>query len=621
MNRIYQGRVAGVEIPIKVTLPTTRAFFDMLKDLEQLELVPARFQTTDGLSELRQHFSFPEQNDKLLIAIRRTQGHLADLISQHWRIVKPEKPAQTEDALQELKEQNRYPVLALMAADASCRDELIKLLHERIVLFRQLIQKLLPVLTERILPVRHKAWQFVQHPDSQHFPDCHLLQSVENNAERANKFLRGQRGISMARIEQLSELRRRWQSLNQSLRRKIGERPLTAAQMREKPIPDPCPTILRRLEEIRDQRVNQIAHLILAEALGLRLQIPEKGKEERRDCDIHGEYKRVPGLEPADFIVLEHLNRYKANQGRAKSENTRLMQWCHRQVVAKIKELAETFGIPVLETPAAYSSRFCSLTGVAGFRAVEVGLADREDYRWRKLLAEAEEKGNEASVEAKGAKKLFQWLEQANAGRERKEMRTMLAPQIGGPFFVTAINVKHPAPNPKRLEKQKARSLKLKIPLTPFWVSPIQADVGAATTLALRAVAHPSCADIHHRVRSERIPAKKNDSDQTTAEDTYRTREKRRFGESQPKILSRGDKPLPKERNPNLFYDRQEVAEFDRVRLENEAEGKYPYATGRGLWKRVNDWKFQWERCEELNKERGENWRVKLSEVPNNIEK
>ena len=59
------------------------------------------------------------------------------------------------------------------------------------------------------------------------------------------------------------------------------------------------------------------------------------------------------------------------------------MKWCHRAIMLKVKMLAEPFGIPVLETPAVYSSRFCSLTGIAGFRASEVGWNDRDEFRWR----------------------------------------------------------------------------------------------------------------------------------------------------------------------------------------------------------------------------------------------
>ena len=53
--------------------------------------------------------------------------------------------------------------------------------------------------------------------------------------------------------------------------------------------------------------------------------------------------------EPADFIVIEDLSRYRASQGRAPRENSRLMKWCHRAVRDKLKELCEPFGIPVLE--------------------------------------------------------------------------------------------------------------------------------------------------------------------------------------------------------------------------------------------------------------------------------
>lgn len=573
----------------------TSAFLKMLHNLGQAELLPEALRTENKLADLQKQFSFPEQNDKLLIAIRFTQGHLADMISQHWRLVKPEKATQTDDALQELKEQDHYPEVRAMAGDPSRRDELVKFLNDRIGQFRELVQKHLLTLTERILPMRGRAWKFDWHDDTKNFRDCHVLRSVAQETV-CNKWIRGQRGISMARIEQLSELRRRWQSLNQSMRRKIGERPLTAAEMRAKPIPDPCPTILRKLEEIRDQRTNQIAHQILAEALALELRLPQKDKKERQAADIHGEYKRASGKTPVDFIVLEHLARYKANQGRAKSENTRLMQWCHRAVVAKIKELAETFGIPVLETPAAYSSRFCSLTGVAGFRAAEVSLADRDEYRWQKLLKEAEEKGDTASPDAKTAAKLFRLLEEANRGRIGKEKLTLLAPQIGGPIFVTAVDVPHPAPNPKRLKRKEGQQSLL--------VAPIQADLNAAVNLAFRAISHPDCADIHHRIRSKRI-----------AEDIYLTQERRRFGENQPKIIRKDNNPLPKERNPNIFYDAHGTAQFDRVRLESEAAGQFPYATGRGLWKRLNDPDFQWDRCTALNKERLENWGIQLSTV------
>lgn len=561
----------------------TCQFRDILTGLGYEELIPDEYRTEAAVPKLRRLFSFPEQNDKLLVALRWTQRHLADLISQHWRLLRPEKPEQTEAALKELREQKRYPEIATVAADLARRTELIEFLHHRVTELRRLVQEHLLNLTERIIPLRERRWEFVPHPQAEHFSGCHLLQFTEKGKGAKDKRLPGQRGLSTARIEQLSELRRRWQSLNQSLRRPIGEPPLTAAEMRANPIPDPCPDILRKLDDIREQRVNQTGHMILAEALGLQLREPQRNREERERADIHGEYKVV--RPPVDFIVLENLDRYKANQGRAKSENSRLMQWCHRAVVDKIKELAEPFGIPVLETPAAYSSRFCSITGIAGFRAVEVSLHDRQDYRWRRLLREADEKLGDASGEAKRAKELFAMLEQVNVGRSGKELHTLLAPQPGGPIFVTAKLLPHPAPNPKRKNADRT-------------IVPLQSDINAAANLALRAIAHPACADIHHRIRT----AWDEDSG------FYRTKEKRRFGDDQPVVHVRPGDSLPKERNPNLFYDPWQLAEFDRAKLKTDDSPEFMFSSGRGLWKKVNDSTFQWARCMEINAQRSRDW-------------
>ncbi len=142
---------------------------------------------------------------------------------------------------------------------------------------------------------------------------------------------------------------------------------------------EPCQLLLEKIDRMKEQRINQTAHLILAEALGLRLREHEITPQEREDRDIHGEYEKIPGREPVDFIVIENLDRYLTSQGRGPSENSRLMKWAHRAVREKIKMLAEEpFGIPVVEAAAAYSSRFCAITGVAGARCEE--RAKLDDY-------------------------------------------------------------------------------------------------------------------------------------------------------------------------------------------------------------------------------------------------
>ena len=429
--------------------------------------------------------------------------------------------------------------------------------------------------------------------------DCHLLRQTSDRTGPKDAKLRGQRGLSIARIEQLSELRRRWQSLNQSLRRPIGERPLTASEMRNDPIPDPCPDILNRLENIREQRVNQTAHLILAHALGLKLRAPQMSRDHRLATDTHGEYQVANA--PVDFIVLEDLSRYLSEQGRARSENTRLMKWCHRAILHKLKMLAEVFGLPVLETPAAYSSRFCCLTGVAGFRATEVSWEDREKFPWRDLLETDRVKLDQESLsvdrnkskkeaierrraEVDSAQRIFADLERISISD--RPHRTLLAPRSGGAVFVPAKDMVETG---KGLRKTR----------------PIQADLTAAVNLALRAVASPACAAVHHRLRTER------------KKQAIVTREPRRFGKEKVAIVPEKEGGLPKERNSNFFYDRAGVAEFGRARLGLDAEeASFIYASAPALWSKVNDRTWQWQRCHTLNAERMRRWEDKEDQIP-----
>ncbi len=557
--------------------------FTMLSALNQSELL----REVPDMDSLKQRFSLPEQNDKLLVALRRTQNWIATCVSWHWKLTHPDSEQQRQSALEQIREQERMRVWRDLADGKESRlAELRDVLHRHISEQRQLAQQQLLRLTGRILPLRRSVWEWVPHPEK---PDCHLLRQTPEGTGQEKAKLRGQRGLSMARIEQLSELRRRWQSLNQSLRRRIGEKPLTASEMRNDPIPDPCPDILNKLENIREQRVNQTAHLILAQALGLRLRQPEISAKSRRVADIHGEYELV--RPPVDMIVVEDLARYLSDQGRAKSENTRLMKWCHRAITLKLKMLAEPFGIPILETPAAYSSRFCSLSGVAGFRAAEVSWNDRHKFRWRVLLQEdaaARAENKKPSPNAAHAANLFARLKTISISDAPN--RTLLAPQSDGPIFVTAKPIPHPAPAPNR--KQSGNNA----------ILPMQADLNAAVNLALRAVAHPAAANIHHRLRTERRKGTKNQAD------AFLAREPRRFGKDKVSIFIREGDSLPKERNTNLFYDKYRIAPFGRARLETDANGEFVYASGPGVWKTVNDREKQWERCMAINKVRLREW-------------
>ncbi len=502
-------------------------------------------------------WSFPELNSKLLVVARRGQSWLARLHRWLWMLGDENK---RERALGELLEQERQEAWR-KRAEAKDVLALQQSLTAEIQRLNGLLPEQLVLLANRCLPLRNRKWAWNQHPDKAFAEKgCHLLEMVE--APSHLPLLAGQRGISFERIGQLEELRRRFQSLNRVLQRELGAAPKSGRELRDDLVPDCCPDILAKLDRVKEQRVNQTAHLIVAQALGVQLRKHQTPERERADRDLHGEYEIMPGRKPVDFIVLEDLSKYLSSQARGRGENVRLMKWCHRQVTAKVKELCEPFGLPVLETPAAYSSKFCSRTGVAGFRGVEVTLKDQQSFPWSKRL-------EENSVEVA---ELFRWLETASAGHQNKQPRCLLAPMSLGPLFV---------------------------PVTPQ--APImQADINAAINLGLRATAAPNAHEIHVRIRSEA----KDGQFRVRAQSK---REQARWGNEPPpiKMLDETQRvALAREGgHPNFFVDPLKAATFDRAEVEGLG---LPVASGRGLWKSVRD--AEWKRCREINLERMRRW-------------
>jgi hypothetical protein len=510
-------------------------------------------------------WSFPELNGKLLRVVGRAQGWLARCHRWLWMLG---DESRRERAHAELLEQERRPDWR-PRAEAKEVGPLLKLIKGEIGRLNSFLPEQLVRLANRCAPLRGRKWAWNKHPDAEFSKEgCHLLEMVE--ATDHKPLIAGQRGLSLERIEQLEELRRRFQSLNRALQRVPGTAPKSGREMRNDPLPDCCPDILDKLDRTKEQRVNQTAHLIVAQALGVRLRPHQASVEERAAKDLHGEYEPIPGRKPVDFVVLEDLSAYLSSQTRERKENLRLMKWCHRQVTDKVKELCQAFGIPVLETPAAYSSKFCSRTGVAGFRAREIRNEDRNTFPWRKRLADGDESTRE----------LFDWLAKANEGRANRVPRTLLVPMPLGPLFVPAAS---------------------KLPV-------MQADINAAINLGLRAIAAPEAHAIHVRIRSETTGGQF----QVRAESK---REKARWGNRPPGIKMVNETQqaaLAREGGkPNFFVDLGKLAMFDKAVI---ADLPLPLASGRGLWKSVRD--REWTRCREINGERMRQWGFQVEDCP-----
>lgn len=524
--------------------------------------------------------SFPELNDQLLFALRRAQGRLARL--QSWSCIAADEKRRASIA-EQIREADEDP-LGLKSLETKQAWELIaaKLIVE-LEKDRATIQSELLRIADRIQPLRGRRWEWALRDDGSH---CYFLRQTHCDTDPRPKLLAGQRGLSMERIEQLESLRQRCQSLNRALLQTPGQPAKLGRSKRGIELPDPCPELLDRLETLKEQRVNQTAHLILAQALGVRLRSHTQSADMRERHDIHGEYEKF--REPVDFLVLENLDRYLASQGRSRGENSRLMKWCHRAILGKLKQLCEQpYGLRVLETPAAYSSRFCSLTSVAGFRAVELTPEDAKEFRWKKHLERladperAKKLSKDEREESLRVKALFDTLEKLNTKlREnhpaRPKWRTLLAPVAGGPIFI------------------------------PMRGNPQQADINAAINLGLRTIAAPENYEIHLRLRSKR----EGDKFFVRAENL---REKARWKMDKHEIKSPEGESLAgllTENYLNFFADVGSVADFDRA----EISGKKGFASGRGLWGTIN--RNDWRRVEELNRARIQKWERGDDDIP-----
>ncbi|MFZ9936244.1 MAG: type V CRISPR-associated protein Cas12b [Luteolibacter sp.] len=502
-----------------------------------------------------------EAGAKLLFALRRAISRLRSLhrwarMAENWEGAKGEIEELKKRAAEASKGETRWSRrLKDLHEPSDCRAEAYELTRE--------IQTAINQTADLLVPLRHGSWRWEKtSPEMDGRPACFLLTQVSKTIGEPAKRNRDQGGLSIARIDRITSFRKVLLSFNRLCGLEPGTKPPSGREMRAQPLPDPCKELSDKLEAMKEQRVNQTAHLILAEALGLELKPHDTTRVERQKIDLHGEYIRK--RPPVDFIVIEDLARYRTTQGRTRQENSRLMQWCHRQISAKLKELCEAYGIAVLETPAAYSSRFCSLTGQPGFRAEHLTKRSfAESFYWRHAVerAEREAEGKKTlSISSQGILKLRDRLAALPDGSKE----TLLAPRPGGGIFVPAGD------------------------------GIIQnADLNAAVNLGLRAIAAPDQFGIHSRVRSE------------WREGSYRTRETRnRFGPKPVpiqvgdlKLRDDGSAPEALDAKPNFFLVAGVLDPgFDRAELNHAAFFGARLFSARALWKTVNDksWTRDW---------------------------
>ncbi len=332
-----------------------------------------------------------------------------------------------------------------------------------------------------VWPLIKKRWQWrACQPEAD--GQQSLLECVADE-QAPEQNITGMRGLNMRRIELLQEFRRCCQSLAKIERRYYRDpnKGLEPSPVRESDrIYEPAPAWIDKINEMRDQRVHQTAHLILAEALGLELMNPDEvlidGMDKaalKSERDVHGRYKKIPAKPRVAAIVLEDLSRYRTSQDRSRFENRQLMEWSHRKVLEKLQDMAKVFGIPIFTVDARFSSRFNSRTGVPGVRCIEVSKGFEFEHPWKhwkeETVASAGGKNGERSPSERAA--MINAAAALLADADAKA--SVILPMDGGPAFFPVV--------PHRAGHEGLES---------------NADINAAVNIGLRAVAHPDRLDV-----------------------------------------------------------------------------------------------------------------------------
>ena len=199
---------------------------------------------------------------------------------------------------------------------------------------------------------------------------------LDRSQPRPEALLAGQRGISLARLNQLKDLRQLAQSLNHLCRRKQIER--------GEIVPEPFEDCRQAMEDAREDRAKQIAHEIFAIALGVELAPPPADKQERKQTEsLHGVYRCLE-RGPVNFIAIENLTEYKTSAKQGRRENRQLTSWSHRRVHKILGELCELVGLPIVLVDPKFTSRFSAKDHSAGFRAEEVRKDDPRRSFWQR---------------------------------------------------------------------------------------------------------------------------------------------------------------------------------------------------------------------------------------------
>jgi IS605 OrfB family transposase len=230
-------------------------------------------------------------------------------------------------------------------------------------------------------------------------------------------------------------------------------------------------SILEAMEQMREQRVKQIASRIAAGALGLaghwkRVDTQHKNTDGTPRVKSVWVDEQSPRFKSCHAIVIEDLTNYRPDEIRTRRENMQLMVWSAAKVKKHLSEACQLHGLHLRQVQPGYTSKQDSRTGAPGIRCKDVSAVDFTTKPWwRRQVKLALEKG----LKVDDRERYLALMDKkclAESEPERTAVTTLRIPTEGGEIFVSSD------------------------PHSPA-AKGLQADLNAAANIGLRALLDP----------------------------------------------------------------------------------------------------------------------------------
>lgn len=255
-------------------------------------------------------------------------------------------------------------------------------------------------------------------------------------------------------------------------------------------------SILDTLEQMRENRVKQLASRIAEAALGIGI---EQDRVNKKDLKRPRERINSPRFSPCHAVIIENLTHYRPEETRTRRENRQLMDWSAAKVKKYLSEACELNGLHLREVQAGYTSRQDSRTGAPGMRCSDIPVAEfvRQGGYLSKRIKTAREniEKNKGSAEERFLCEAYvrwddnnkswrdtdgvtwtlgkdgKWIERNGKASDSKQShapKPVRIPQRGGEIFVSADG-KSTASKGIQADLNAAANIGLRALLDPDW--------------------------------------------------------------------------------------------------------------------------------------------------------